>query len=78
MTTIDENVNWMKLTHLLSNFSLNLRAFFCTSNFTSKKLIAFLDVHNRENLYLSLMYIVYTNASNNAGPSYTHIGLYMV
>ena len=23
MTTMDENVNWMKLTHLLSTFSLN-------------------------------------------------------
>jgi hypothetical protein len=23
MTTMDENVNWMKLAHLLSNYSLN-------------------------------------------------------
>ena len=29
-------------------------------------------------LYLSLMYTIYANASNNTGPSYTHIGLYMV
>ena len=26
MTTIDENMNWMKITHLFSNNSLNLRA----------------------------------------------------
>ena len=41
MTTMDENMNWMKLTHLLSNFSLNLRAPFCTSTFTPRLIIAF-------------------------------------
>ena len=30
MTTMDEIVNWMKLTHLLSISSLNLKAPFCT------------------------------------------------
>ena len=33
MTTIDENVNWMELAHLLSSFSLNPRVPFCTSIF---------------------------------------------
>ena len=47
MTTMNENVNWMKPTHLLSNFA-NLRAPFCTSTFTSQKPIAFLDVHTKE------------------------------
>ena len=33
MKTMDENVKWMKPTHLLSNFSLNLRVPFRTSIF---------------------------------------------
>ena len=37
MTTMDENVNWMKLTHLLSIYFVNLKAPFCTSTCTSKK-----------------------------------------
>jgi hypothetical protein len=37
MQMMDENVKWMKLTHLLSYFSLNLKAPFCTSTFTSKQ-----------------------------------------
>ena len=37
MTIMDENVNWMKLTNLLSLSSLNLRAPYYTSTFTSKK-----------------------------------------
>ena len=37
-TTMDENTNWMKLTHLFSNFPLTLKAPFCTSTFTSKKI----------------------------------------
>jgi hypothetical protein len=45
MTTMDENV---KLTHLLSKISLNLKAPLVPSTFHCKKLIAFLDVHNRE------------------------------
>ena len=35
MKTMDENVNWTKLTHLLSSFFLNLRAPLCNSTFTS-------------------------------------------
>ena len=43
-----KNKYWMELTHLLSNFPLNLRSS-CTSTFTSKqKKKAFLDVHTRE------------------------------
>ena len=42
MTTMDEHTYWIKLTHLLSNFSLTLKAPFCTSSFTSKNtLVAF-------------------------------------
>ena len=65
MRTMDENVTWMKLTRPLSFFSLNLRASFCESTFTSKFDIAFLNVHNRENEYLSHMYIMYANALDN-------------
>jgi hypothetical protein len=41
-------IGW-KLTHLLSTFSLNLRALFCTSTFTSKFLIIFLNAHLAKN-----------------------------
>ena len=33
LKTMDENVKWMKLTHLLSFFPLNLRGPFCTPAF---------------------------------------------
>jgi hypothetical protein len=49
MTTMDENINWMKLTHLLLIISLNLRAPFCTSTLPSTFLIALLNVHTIEN-----------------------------
>ena len=48
MAIMDENLNWTKLTYLLSKFSLNLKAFFCTSTFYFKTLITFLDIHTRE------------------------------
>ena len=35
------------------------------------------DVHARNKQYLSLMYVMYANASNNT-PFYTHISSYMV
>ena len=47
VTLVDENLNWMKLTHPLSRLSLNL-AQFCTSTFTLDLLIAFVDVHIRD------------------------------
>ena len=46
MTTINENMIWIKLIYLLSTFSLNFRAPFCTFNFTSKFLRAFLNANN--------------------------------
>ena len=49
VTIMDENMNWMKLTHLLSLFSLNPRAPFCTSTFIWTFLITLLNVHTREN-----------------------------
>ena len=68
VTIMDENVNWMKLTCMLSMFSLNLEA-----TFTSRFLTTSLKVHTIENLYLSLIYTnLYANASNNT-PSYTHV-----
>ena len=39
MTSMKENVNWIKITHLLLFTSLNLKAPFCTSTFTQKKKI---------------------------------------
>ena len=77
MTIINENVYYMKLAHLLSNFSQNLRVPFYTSTFTSKFLIAFLSVHTKEKEHHSLMFTMYANISNNT-PSYTHISLYVV
>jgi hypothetical protein len=45
--------------------------------YISKNLIAFLDVHTRENEDLSIMYTMYTNASNNT-PFYIHIDLHII
>ena len=45
---MDENVNQMKLAYILSIVSLNNKAPFCTTTFTSKLFIAFLDVRTRE------------------------------
>ena len=73
VTTMNENVNWMKVTHMLSMSFLNFKA-----TFTSRFLISLLNVHTVENLYLSLVYIsMYANASNNI-PSYTHVHSYVV
>ena len=47
-TIMDENVNQMKLAYMLSIVSLNNEAPFCTTTFTSKLFIAFLDVCTRE------------------------------
>ena len=76
MTTMDENVNWMKLTHLLSKiYTLGLP--FCTSTFASKFLmLAFLNVRTRVNWYLSLMCTMYAKVSNNT-PSYTYDSLHV-
>ena len=49
MITMNDNVNWMKLTYLLLIFSLNHMAPFCTSNFTSIFIIAFSNIHITEN-----------------------------
>ena len=54
MPTMDKNVTWMKLTHISSIFSLNIRAAFCTSTYTIDFLIAILDVHTQENNTSSL------------------------
>ena len=65
METMDEtNTSIIK-------FSLNLRPLFVHLLYFKKEVIkiAFLDVHTREQQYLSL---IYTNASNNTH-SYTHI-----
>ena len=75
-STMDENINWMKLTHPLSNFPRNLRAFYCTSNLNFKILNTFLNVHTREKLCLSLMYAMHTIALNNT-PFHTHNIVFM-
>lgn len=48
---------------LLSIYSLDLRAAFCTSTFITKFLIASFKVRTSEKQYLSMMYIIYANAS---------------
>ena len=60
MTTMDVNVNWMELTYLLSKFSLNPRAPFCTSTFTSTFSIAFLIIHNLRKI-IPLPYVYYVH-----------------
>ena len=55
MTTMNADMKWMKLRHLLLTFSLNLRTPFCTFTFTSIFLIAFSNVHTREKKYISLV-----------------------
>ena len=57
-STMNENVNQMKLTHLLSNLSLNLRAPFYTSTFTSKFLIVCLKSTHLVKI-TSLSYVYY-------------------
>ena len=77
MTIMDENMKWMKLTHLLSVFPLNLRGPSCTCTFHFKTLIALLGVHMREKLYLFLMYTMYENASNKSS-FYNHVSTCVV
>ena len=60
--------------HLLSEFSLNHRAPSCTSTFTAISLIAFQNIHTRENQNISLPYTMYANTSNNT-PLYTRATL---
>ena len=68
---------WLKVTHILSSFTLNFRVPFRTSTVPLYFLTTFWDVYIREKEYLSIYYGMYANASNNA-PSYTHISLYLV
>ena len=58
-------------------FSLNCRAYFCTSTFTSKSTLAYLNVHTREKWDLPLMNTMYANASNSMS-FYTDAILYVV
>ena len=58
MTSMNENVNWMKLTHTLSNFN-KPQTPFCTFTFTSKFLIVLLNVHTKHN-NASLLFILCT------------------
>ena len=57
MIKMDENVNWMQLTLVLSKKSLNLQAPFCICIYTSNLLIAFPNKHIREKQFLPLMCI---------------------
>ena len=72
MKTMDDIINC----HFLF-FLFFVMAPFCTPPFTSKFLIAFLDVNNKEEQYPSLMYTMYNNVSNNT-PLYTHVNSYLV
>ena len=65
-------VNWMTSTHLSSKKTLTNGP-----ALTLKFLIKFINLHTRENQYLSLRYIMRINASTNT-PFYTHISSYVV
>ena len=49
MTTMDENVNWLELKHLLSLFSFNHEAHFGTSTFTSTIFNSLFQMYTLEN-----------------------------
>ena len=55
----------------------NLKGPFCKHIFIFKNLIAFIDVHFKANKDLSIIYTMYTNASNNT-PFYIHISLHII
>ena len=68
MTTMDKTSNWIKLTHFLSSFSLNLRASLLDMYLYFKIIIAFVNVHTRgeeektkKTKNLSLMNTMYGN-----------------
>ena len=56
----------------MSRIPLKLITLFGTPTLTPYSSIASLDVHTREEQYLSLMYTMYTNVLNNT-LSYTHV-----
>jgi hypothetical protein len=53
MTTMNDNINWMKLTHLLSIFSLTLRVPLLYINLNFKIFRTFLKLYALENNYTS-------------------------
>jgi hypothetical protein len=48
MTIMDENMNWMKLTYLLSNFTLNPTTSFAHLRLFQNLKNLFLNIHSRE------------------------------
>ena len=77
MATMDGIINWMKLAHLLSIFSLNLTTLFCTTAFTSKIQSSLFKCKHKRRSNISLNYTMYTNISDNT-PFYTHDNLCLV
>ena len=77
ITTIDENLKWTKLTHLMSILFSKPHGRFCASTIYFKILNSLLNVQAREKYYVSIIYTLYTNTSNNV-PFYTHVSLYAV
>ena len=59
------------------HFPLNLNDPFCAYAFSLKFLLVFLNVHTGVKRYLSLIYTMYANPSNNT-PTCTHIIMYLV
>ena len=60
ITTMDDNINWMKLTHLLSIFPLNLRVPLLYINLNFKILHTFLKLYALENNYASPLRVLCT------------------
>ena len=60
MTTMDEDMNWMKSTLLLSYFPPNLRAPFRTSTFTPNFFIFFFEKYTIKKNYASPLSILCT------------------
>ena len=71
MTTINENVHWIRLPHVLSRFSSKLQGPFLQIYLCFKILNKLFKCTH------SLMYTMYANVSDN-NPSYTHVSLYVV
>lgn len=77
MTTMNKNMIWMKLTHLLRGFSLNLRGPLFVHLPVIQILNSLSKCSHKRKQYISLMYIRYVSAANNT-LSYTHVSSYVV
>ena len=63
MTTMDENMNYLKFITLNVNFLSKSYNLFCTLTYISKGFLHFQEVYNLKNKYLFIKYTMYVNVS---------------